>query len=222
VSLSLGLESATVANAAFRSAQRRRVKGDGRTNMTDEPANDTAVVAELDNLAESIQNGQDIIESVEEDIPADAFEDLETVEDGLEDLEDAIEHADRPLPEDFESDVQTTQEDINGLQETLTTSGAEVALLHEIEDLEDIIETIEDRTVDARDQYGVKVDTEPVEFFDEATPTAEAILAQFGKNTDDALVEVGSENTYSGDDVVDLSDPGVERFESQRRTPGNA
>jgi len=183
---------------------------------------DTTDVAELDELAESIQNGQDIIESVEDNIPAAALVDLETVEDDFEALEDTVEHADGALPDDFEADVQATQDDINDLQETLATGGADPDLFREVEDLEDGVETIEDRAVDARDHYGVKVDNEPVEFFDEATPTAETILSRFGKNTDDALVEVGTENTYSGDDEVDLTDPGVERFNSEPRTPGNS
>ncbi|VTT86192.1 hypothetical protein DM2_2230 [Halorubrum sp. DM2] len=190
--------------------------------MSDDPANGTTEVVELDDLAESIQSGQDIIESVEDDIPANALVALETVEDDVEGLEDTVEHVDGTLPSDFEADVQATQDDVNDLQETLTTAGVDPDLFRKVEDLEDTIETIEDRAVDARDQYGVKVDNAPVEFFDEATPTAESILSRFGKNTDDALVEVGTENTYSGTDEVDLSDPGVERFTSQPRTPGNA
>lgn len=190
--------------------------------MSDNPNNGTTAVADLEDLAESIQSGQDIIESVEEDIPANALVDLETVEDDVEALEDALEHANGSLPDGFEADVQATQDDINDLQETLATGGANPDLFREVENLEDTIETIEDRTVDARDRYGVKIDNEPVEFFHEATPTAENILGRFGKNTDDALVEVGTENTYSGADEVDLSDPGVERFNSEPRTPGNS
>ncbi|MFC7043932.1 hypothetical protein [Halonotius sp. GCM10025705] len=189
--------------------------------MTEETA-DTTEVAEFDDLAESIQEAQDIIEALEEDIPASAFADLETVEDNIEDLEDALEHAEGSLPNGIEGDVQATQDDINDLQETIATSGADPDLFRKIEDLEDTIETVEDRTVSARDKYGVKVDGEPVEFFNEASPTAETILAQFSKNTDDALVEEGTENTYSGEDEVDLSGPGVERFSSEPRTPGNA
>jgi len=189
--------------------------------MSDNTATSTAE-AELDDLAESIQSGQDIIETVEEDIPADALVDLETVEDDVEALEDAVEHADGPLPDGFEADVQATQDDINDLQETLATGGADPDLFRKVEDLEDTIETIEDRAVDARERYGVKVDNEPVEFFDDASPTAEDILRRFGKDTDDALVAEGTEDTYSGDDEVDLSAPGVERFDSEPRTPGNS
>lgn len=189
--------------------------------MSDNTATSTAD-AQHDELVDTVQHCQDIIESVEADIPADALFDLETVEDDVETLEDALEHAGESVPDGFEADVQTTQDDINDLQQTLATNNVDPDLFREVEDLEDTIETIEDRAVDARAQYGVKVDNDPVEFFDEATPTAEAVLQRFGKNTDDALVEVGTENTYSGDDEVDLSDPGVERFTSEPRTPGNA
>lgn len=189
--------------------------------MSDETA-DTTEVVQFDDIAEAIQDAQDVIEAVEEDIPASALAALEAVEEDVEDLEDALEHGEGSLPDGIEEDVQATQDDIDDLQETLATGGADPDLFRKVEDLEDKIETIEDDTVSARDKYGVKVDGEPVEFFDEVTPTAETILARFGKNTDDALVEAGTENTYSGDDEVDLSDPGVERFTSEPRTPGNA
>ena len=173
-------------------------------------------------LADTIQSGQDIIESVKDDIPAEVFEHLETVEDDLERLEDGIEDGDDTLPDGFEADVQSTQDDVGTLQKNLNTSGADHDLILEVEDLEDTVETIEDRGVDARSRYGVKVDTDPVEFFDDSSPAAETILARFNKDTDDALVEKDTENTYSGDDEVDLSGPGVERFTTEPRTPGNS
>jgi len=52
---------------------------------------------------------------------------------------------------------------------------------HELRDLEDTVETVEDRAADTRGRYGVKVGTAPVEFFNEESPTAEDILGRFGK-----------------------------------------
>lgn len=189
-----------------------------RNNDADDQQNSTAI----DELAETIQEGQNIIENVEADIPAEALEALETVEDDLEGLEDTIEDGNGTLPEGFEADVQSTQDDIGDLQKTLNLAGADRQHIMEVEDLEDTIETIEDRVADARNRYGVKVDEDPVEFFDEESPTAKDILSRFGEDTDDALVEEGTENTYSGDDPVPLGGPGIERFDSEPRTPGNS
>lgn len=189
-----------------------------RNNDSDDQQNSTPI----DELAETIQDGQDIIEEVEDDVPVEALEALETVEDDLEGLEDAIEDGDNTLPEDIAADVQSTQDDINDLQETLTVGGADRHLLMKVESLEDTVESLEDRAADTHDRYGVKVDNDPVEFFDEESPTAEDILSRFEKNTDDALVEVGTENTYSGDDELPLGGPGIERFTSEPRTPGNS
>lgn len=185
-------------------------------------ADDQQNSAAINELADTIQDGQDIIENVEADIPAEALEDLETVEDDIEGLEDAIEDGDDTLPEDFDADVQSTQDDVGNLQRTLNVAGADRQLVMEVEDLEDTVETIEDRAADAHDRYGVKVDDDPVEFFDEESPTAKNILSRFGEDTDDALVEEGTENTYSGDDEVPLGGRGIERFTSEPRTPGNS
>lgn len=176
-------------------------------------------------LADTIQTAQDTIEGLEDDVPVDALEPLETVEEDVEVLEDAVEHADPEdggLPEGFEADVQTAQDDVQSLQETLNVAGADREVIARAEDLEDTVETVEDRAADARDQYGVKVGTAPVEFFDEESPTAEDILARFNEDTDDVLVERGTENTYSGDDEVPLGGPGIERFEAEPRTDGNS
>jgi uncharacterized phage infection (PIP) family protein YhgE len=48
-------------------------------------------------LADTIQTAQDTIERLEDDVPVDALELLETVQEDVEALEDAVEHAD---PED--------------------------------------------------------------------------------------------------------------------------
>lgn len=185
-------------------------------NKADDQSNST------EELAATIQEGQNIIENVEDDVPAEALQELEAVEDGVERLEDGIEDGDDTLPGGFEEDVQSAQDAIGGLQETLNVSGADRALLVKIEELEDIVETIEDRAADVHDRYGVKVGNHPVEFFDEESPTAEEILTRFGEDPDDALVEKGTENTYSGDDPVPLGGPGIERFTSEPRTPGNS
>lgn len=198
--------------------------GHDQTDASDDKSGDhsNGNTVDLEWFAEQVQNCQDILESVEDEAPAEALLELETVEEDLERLEDGIEHAGESLSEGFEADVQTTQDDINDLQETLATGGVDPDLFREVEDMEDAVEAIEDRAVDARERYGVKVDNDPVEFFDEASPTAEDILRRFGKDTDDALVAEGTEDTYSGDDEVDLSAPGVERFDSEPRTPGNS
>jgi ABC-type transporter Mla subunit MlaD len=176
-------------------------------------------------LADTIQTAQDTIQGLEDDVPVDALESLETVEEDIEALEDAVEHADpddNGLSDSFEADVQTAQDDIQNLQETLNITGADREVISRAEELEDTVETVEDRAADARDQYGVKVGTAPVEFFNEESPTAEDILARFDENTDDVLVERGTENTYSGDDEVPLGGHGIERFEAEPRTDGNS
>jgi len=176
-------------------------------------------------LADTIQTAQDTIEGLEDDVPVDALELLETVEEDVETLEDGVEHADAAdgnLPDGFEADVQTAQDDVQSLQETLNIAGADRDVIARAEDLDDIVENVEDRAADARDRYGVKVGTAPVEFFDEESPTAEDILGRFGEDTDDVLVEKGTENTYSGDDEVPLGGPGIERFEAEPRTDGNS
>jgi hypothetical protein len=136
-----------------------------------------------------------------------------------------VEHADPEdgdLPDGFEADVQTVQDNVQSLQETLNIAGAEREVIARAEDLDDTVENVEDRAADARDRYGVKVGTAPVEFFDDETPTAEDILDRFGEDTDDVLVEKGTENTYSGDDEVPLGGRGIERFEAEPRTDGNS
>lgn len=176
-------------------------------------------------LADTIQTAQDIVEALEEDVPVNALELLETVDDDVEALEDAVEHADLEdggLPEGFEADVQAAQGDLKNLQETLNVAGAEREVIARAENLKDTVETVENRAADAHDQYGVKVGTAPVEFFDEESPTAKDILARFGEDTDDVLVEKGTENTYSGDDEVPLGGPGIERFAVEPRTDGNS
>lgn len=173
-------------------------------------------------LADQVQDAQDIVEELEDDVPAETLEVLETVDDDLEQLEDAIEDGDGTLPEDFEADVQSTQDSIDDLQENLNLTGADRQLITKAESLDDSVETIEDRLGDTHDRYGVKVDTDPVEFFDQESPTAKEILTRFGKNNDDKLVQKDTENTYSGDDEVPLGGPGIERFTSEPRTPGNA
>lgn len=176
-------------------------------------------------LADTIQTAQDTIEALEDDVPVDALELLDTVEEDIGALEDAVEHADSEddgLPDSFEVDVQTAQDDVQSLQETLNIAGADREVIARAEELEDTVETVEDRAADARDQYGVKVGTAPVEFFDEESPTAEDILARFSEDTDDVLVERGTENTYSGDDEVPLGGHGIERFEAEPRTDGNS
>jgi hypothetical protein len=176
-------------------------------------------------LADTIQTAQDIIEALEEDVPVDALGPLETVDDDIEALEDALEHTDPEsgdLPEGFEADVQSAQDDIQSLQETLNVAGADREVIARAEDLDDTVEAVEDRAADARNQYGVKVGTAPVEFFDEESPTAKDILARFGEETDDVLVEKGTENAYSGDQEVPLGGPGIERFDTEPRTDGNS
>jgi uncharacterized phage infection (PIP) family protein YhgE len=176
-------------------------------------------------LTDTIQTAQDIIEDLEDNVPVDALELLETVDDDVETLEDALRHADPEdgsLPEGFEGDVQTAQDDIQSLQEMLNVAGADREVIARTEDLDDTVETVEDRAADVRDQYGVKVGTAPVEFFDEESPTAKDILTRFDEGTDDVLVEKGTENTYSGDDEVPLGGPGTERFDVEPRTDGNS
>jgi hypothetical protein len=176
-------------------------------------------------LTDTIQTAQDTIEGLEDDVPVDALELLETVEEDIEALEDAVEHADPEdgdLPDGFEADVQTVQDNVESLQETLNIAGTDREVIARAEDLDDIVEDVEDRAADARDRYGVKVGTAPVEFFDEESPTAEVILDRFGEDTDDVLVERGTENTYSGDDEVPLGGRGIERFEAEPRTDGNS
>lgn len=172
-------------------------------------------------LADTIQTAQDTIEGLENDVPVDALELLETVGEDVEALEDVVPE-DGGLPEGFEADVQTAQDDVQSLQETLNVAGADREVIARAEDLEDTVETVEDRAADARSQYGVKVGTASVEFFDEESPTAKAILARFDEDTDDALVEKGTENTYSGDDEVPLGGHGIERFDTEPRTDGNS
>lgn len=176
-------------------------------------------------LADTLQTAQDTIEGLEDDVPVDALELLETVEEDIEALVDAVEHADpedNGLPDSFEADVQTAQDDVQSLQETLNIAAADREVIARAEELDDTVETVEDRAADARDRYGVKVGTAPVEFFDEESPTAEDILARFSEDTDDVLVERGTENTYSGDDEVPLGGHGIERFEAEPRTDGNS
>lgn len=176
-------------------------------------------------LADTIQTAQDSIEGLEDEVPVDALELLDTVEEDVETLEDAIEEGGSDgsgFPDGFETDIQAAQDDVQSLQETLNVAGADREVIETAEGLEDTVETVEDRAADVRDQYGVKVGTAPVEFFDEESPTAEDILARFGENTDDVLVERGTENTYSGDDKVPLGGPGIERFEAEPRTDGNS
>jgi|GEM_PF-1341034 DNA repair exonuclease SbcCD ATPase subunit len=176
-------------------------------------------------LADTIQMAQDNIEDLEDEVPVDALELLETVEEDVEALEDAVEDADGEvdgLPDGFEADIQAAQDDVQSLQETLNLAGADRDILARAEDLEDTVETVEDRAADTRGRYGVKVGTAPVEFFNEESPTAEDILGRFGEDTDDVLVEKGTENTYSGDDEVPLGGRGIERFEAEPRTDGNS
>jgi chromosome segregation ATPase len=173
-------------------------------------------------LADIIQDAQDIIENLEDDVPAEALNVLESVDDDIEKLEDTVEDNEGSLPDGFEDNVQAAQDDIENLQETLNLAGAGREVIARAEDLEDTVEAIEDRIADVHDHYGVKVGNDPIEFFDEESPTAEEILARFGKDTDDALVEKGTENTYSGDDEVPLGGPGIERFTAEPRTDGNS
>lgn len=103
-----------------------------------------------------------------------------------------------------------------------TLASAEADTRRRAENIEDAVEGIEDAVTDQHSGYGVKVDTAPVEFFDTPTPIAEAILERFGKNTDDVLVEKGTENNYFDVNKVDLSRPSIERFTSEPRIDGNS
>jgi len=170
--------------------------GQGRRQITMSERNSPADSAEEYSnvqapLTDTIQTAQDTIEGLKDDVPVDALELLETVEEDIEALEGAVEHADSEddgLPDGFEADVQTAKNDVQGLQETLNIAGADRETIARAQNLEDTVETIEDRAADARDRYGVKVGNAPVEFFNEESPTAEDILARFDEDTDDVLV----------------------------------
>jgi archaellum component FlaC len=173
----------------------------------------------LADLRERVQVTQDRAEKLENKLPAHARGAHKLVEDGLEVIEDDLEDSD-DVPDDMDARVQEVQNDVGDLQREL--AGADNETRQRAENLEDALEDLEDAVADQRIGYGVKVGNDPVQFFDDPRPTAKAILERFGEKSDDALVERGTENTYSGDNKVDLSGPGIERFTSEPQTGGNS
>lgn len=172
-------------------------------------------------LETTVQDAQDTIESLEDDVPAGAFTHFETVEQAVKNLEDSLEKADSAVPDSLNSEVQIAQEELTEFRKNL--AGADADLRRRVNELEDGLKSLEDATAAQKDGYGVKVGEHNVVFFDESTPKAEEVLARVNEDTDDVLVASGdSETTYSGDDRLDLSEHGIERFTAEPTTPGNS
>jgi hypothetical protein len=171
-------------------------------------------------LKAPVQKAQAVIEGLEEDVPDEAFTDFQAVERDVETLEDDLEDSDDTVPDGFEDDVQSAQEAL--VEFRMQVPGADADFQRRADDLEDALEQLED-TVHARgERYGVQVGSNPVEFFENATPEATTILARFGKDTDGTLESKDDGANYSGDDPVPLAEDGIERFRYQASTPGNS
>lgn len=171
-------------------------------------------------LQTPVRDAQATIEELENDVPDEAFTAFQTVEREVETLEDALEETDGGLPDNFKSNVQAAQDALVDFR--MEVPDADADFQRRADDLEDALETLED-TVHARDdRYGVQVNTDPVEFFEDSSPEATDILARFDKDTDGSLVSKDDSATYSNGDPVPLAQDGVERFRYEAKTPGNS